>query len=60
MLNDRIWMWKYQILCIVAALLVAILATYLLEKPVAKFILNCFHADTIKKAAKLSPFAAKK
>lgn len=60
MFNDRIWMWKYQTLCIVAALLAAILATYLLEKPAAKFILNCFPADTIKKAAKPSPLAAKK
>lgn len=40
MLNDRAWMWKYQTLCIVSAFAIAILVTYLFEKPATRFITN--------------------
>ena len=40
MLNDRIWMWKYQTLCIVVAFIAAVLMTYLVEKPMAKLIIT--------------------
>ena len=36
MTGDRVWMWKYQILIVVAALVVAVVMTYCFERPVAK------------------------
>lgn len=41
-LGDRVWMWKYFLLCWAAALVVAILATYLIEKPCSKWIQKKF------------------
>ena len=38
--GDREWMWKYFILCWVGAILVAIFATYCIEKPCARWILK--------------------
>ncbi|MBR4035708.1 MAG: acyltransferase [Oscillospiraceae bacterium] len=40
MTNDRVWMWKYQTLCIISAITVAIVMTYLVEKPAAKAIIS--------------------
>ena len=37
-LGDEVWKWKYLLLCIVLSLLVAAAMTYLVEKPVAKWI----------------------
>lgn len=39
-LGDKPWMWKYMILCIVLSLVMAILTTYLIEKPVSRWILR--------------------
>ena len=39
-LGDKPWMWKYLILCIVVSLVVATAMTYLVEKPIAKWILR--------------------
>ena len=39
-LGDKPWMWKYMLLCIVVSLVMAILTTYLIEKPVSKWILR--------------------
>jgi len=39
-LGDKPWMWKYLILCIVVSFVVAVLMTYLVEKPLAKLILK--------------------
>lgn len=36
--GDEIWKWKYLLLCIVVSFAVAIAMTYLVEKPVAKWI----------------------
>lgn len=38
MTGDRVWMWKYQILIVVVSLAVAVLMTYVVEKPVAKWL----------------------
>lgn len=39
-MGDKPWMWKYLILCIVVSLVVATAMTYLVEKPIAKWILR--------------------
>lgn len=39
-LGDKPWMWKYMLLCIVLSLVMAILTTYLIEKPIARLILG--------------------
>lgn len=57
MLNDRIWMWKYQTLCIAAAFAAAVLITYLVEKPAAKTIYRYISDKSIKKEAKSSTLA---
>lgn len=44
MTNDRVWMWKYQTLCFVAAFIAAAAMTYLVEKPAAKMILKKFNS----------------
>ena len=41
-LGDRVWMWKYQILCIAVSLVVAVAMTYLIEKPLSKVIIKKF------------------
>lgn len=38
MTGDRAWMWKYQILIVVLSLLVAVIVTYGLEKPISKLL----------------------
>lgn len=38
--GDTVWMWEYFILCIVVGLAMAILTTYLIEKPFSKLIMN--------------------
>lgn len=37
-LGDEVWQWKYLLLCIVISFAVAVAMTYLVEKPVAKWI----------------------
>ncbi len=39
-LGDKPWMWKYLILCIVISFVVAVLMTYLVEKPLARLIMK--------------------
>ena len=39
-LGDKPWMWKYMLLCIAVSFTVAILTTYLIEKPISKLILK--------------------
>ncbi|MBR2027682.1 MAG: acyltransferase [Oscillospiraceae bacterium] len=51
MLNDRVWMWKYQTLCFVTAFIAAVLATYLVEKPAAKIIYSKINNKLLKKDA---------
>ena len=41
-LGDKVWMWKYQILCIAVSLVVAVAMTYLVEKPLTKAIIKKF------------------
>ncbi len=38
--GDTVWMWKYQILIVVVSIVIAIVITYGLEKPVAKYFLQ--------------------
>ncbi|HWQ07219.1 MAG TPA: acyltransferase [Feifaniaceae bacterium] len=40
MTGDRVWQWKYTVLIMAGAFLAAILATYLVERPAAKWILR--------------------
>lgn len=40
MSEDKVWMWKYQILIVAAALAAAVVMTYAFERPVAKRLLN--------------------
>lgn len=46
-IGDKVWMWKYQILIVVVSVLAAVIMTYGVEKPLAKFL--------GKKAEKLLP-----
>lgn len=41
LLNDRIWMWKYQLTIIFMSIIVASLLTYCFEKPISKFLKKC-------------------
>lgn len=45
MTGDRVWMWKYQILIVVASFAVAMVMTYGFEKPVAKWLQKGFSAE---------------
>ena len=38
MLGDKAWQWKYFILCIVLSLAVSVAVTYLVERPMARWI----------------------
>jgi len=38
MQSNREWQWKYTILCIVVSLIVAVIKTYFVEKPLCKHI----------------------
>ena len=38
--DDYKWMWTYFILCVVISIIVAIIMTYLVEKPMSKYIKN--------------------
>lgn len=38
--GDKVWMWKYMILCIVVSFAVAVIMTYAVEKPMAKLIMK--------------------
>jgi peptidoglycan/LPS O-acetylase OafA/YrhL len=40
MTGDRVWQWKYTALILAGAFLAAILATYFIERPAAKWILK--------------------
>lgn len=40
MLGDRVWQWKYTVLILLGAFCAAILATYLVERPAAKWLLK--------------------
>ena len=42
-LGDKPWMWKYLLLCIVVSLVVAIIMTYLVEKPLSKVIMKLYN-----------------
>lgn len=42
-LGDKVWMWKYQILCIVVSFVVAVAVTYFIERPMARIIMNFYH-----------------
>jgi len=44
-LGDKIWMWKYMLLCIGLSLVVATLTTYLIEKPIARLILRRYNKE---------------
>ena len=48
--GDKVWQWKYMILCIVISFAVAIAATYLIEKPMAKIITNLYYKHKKNKA----------
>lgn len=39
-LGEKVWMWKYFLLCVVLSLLVAVGMTYLIERPAARLILR--------------------
>jgi len=39
-LYDWVWMWKYQILIVVVSIVIATAMTYLIEKPVSKWLLK--------------------
>lgn len=41
-LGDKKWQWSYLILCIIISLTVAVLMTYLFEKPIAKYLKKKF------------------
>ena len=47
-LGDKPWMWKYLILCILVSLLVAIIMTYLVEKPMSKLIMKWYNKKSEK------------
>lgn len=49
MTGDRVWMWKYQILIVVAALVVAAAMTYGFEKPMAKWLQKVFMSKSKQK-----------
>ena len=40
--GDEKWKWMYFIICIIVSLLVAIIMTYLIEKPASKYIKKKF------------------
>lgn len=42
-LGDKVWQWKYLLLSIAVSLVVAILMTYLVEKPLEKAILKLYN-----------------
>ncbi len=42
-LGDKPWMWKYLLLCIAVSLVVAIIMTYLVEKPLSKVIMKWYN-----------------
>lgn len=44
-LGDKPWMWKYMLLCITVSFTVAILTTYLIEKPISKLILRQYDKE---------------
>lgn len=39
-MNDQVWKWKYMLLCIGISIVVAVIMTYIVEKPLAKLILK--------------------
>ena len=39
-LGDKVWQWEYFALCILISLVVAVAMTFLIERPIAKFILK--------------------
>lgn len=41
MTGDRVWQWKYQIMIILFSLSVAMIVTYLFERPVSNFLKRC-------------------
>ncbi len=38
--GDKIWMWKYFLLCVAASLAMAVFTTYLIEKPCSRLIMK--------------------
>lgn len=38
--GDKVWMWKYFLLCVGITMLVAVAMTYLIERPAAKWIMR--------------------
>lgn len=51
-LDDKEWMWRYFIICIVVGLMVATFMTFCVEKPIAKFVLNKWKKHLAKKEEK--------
>ena len=50
--GEKVWMWQYQLLIIAISLFVAILLTYLFEKPIARRILK-WHFPILRKQNKI-------
>jgi peptidoglycan/LPS O-acetylase OafA/YrhL len=48
--GDKVWMWKYMILCIAVSFAVAIVMTYCVEKPLAKLIMRIGRKTKNKRA----------
>ena len=48
MLGDTKWQWEYLILCIVISIIVAIIMTYLVERPIAKYLKNKYKKNLNK------------
>ncbi len=47
--GDRAWQWEYTILCVVLSLVVAIAMTYLVERPMARYIKHKMEEKQCKK-----------
>lgn len=48
MQGDKVWQWKYMLLCIIISILVACLMTYCVEKPIAKMLKKKWKMKNIK------------
>ncbi len=48
---DKVWMWTYTVICLIAAFAASVLTTYLIEKPCSKFIMNLKWKSHSRKSA---------
>ena len=48
-LGDKVWMWKYLLLCIALSFAVAVIMTYLVEKPASKVIIKWYNKKNNEK-----------